>query len=277
MDHVPHSIYIKPLRVYDAWPENPNNPISSASVTNKTKQINTYDDWKIVPLSRPIVAAPSFKETYVDLPGTYGSLDFSRAQLGLPTYGNRIGQWEFVVLNDFRSWETAYSDIMHTIHGKRCIVTLEDDKKHFYVGNLTLNEWRSDPGWSRIVISYNLEPFKYLYEPTKLSVDIAQYRTAYINLKSEIIGRGPVHPWIKLTAENLGTNEIDMYILYGNNELGSLQDISLKTADKYVEIPEFILSNESGSNDIGITFMLSQESEYQGPVHIDILYTRRYM
>lgn len=277
MDHVPHSIYIKPLRTFDVWPENPNNPITSNSQLNRTSQINTYDDWKIVPLSRPIIAAPSFKEKYVDLPGAYGSLDFSRAQLGLPTYGNRVGQWEFVVLNDFRSWDVAYSDIQHTVHGKRCFVTLEDDKKHFYVGNLTLNEWRSDPGWSRIVISYNLEPFKYSYEKTQFSIDISQNEMQYLSLKPEILGRGPVHPWIKITAENVGTQKLDVYMLYGNNELAYLQDIHIKTFGKYIEIPEFILSNESGNNNIAITFMRSPNSEYTGPIHIDIVYTRRYM
>lgn len=279
-DHVPHSIFIKPLRAFDIWPENPNNPNDEISpsigATNKIQQINTYDDWHIVPLSRPLVNPPLFKEDYLDLPGVYGSLDYSRAHMGVPIYGNRTGQWEFVVLNDFRSWEVAYSDIQHTVHGKRCFVTLEDDPEYFYVGNLKLNEWRSDPGWSRIVIDYNLEPFKYSRNKTHLSAVFSVQDTVGFSLTPTLLGRQPVHPWVKITPES-PDDQVEINLLYTNLELQIVRNIKLSTTNIFVAMPEFLLTNESGTNEAALVFSRSSESPYYGDVSIDVVYTRRYM
>lgn len=278
--HVPHSIFIKPLRVFDVWPENPNYPndaiTPSIGETNKIRQINTYDDWHIVPLSRPLVNPPVFKENYLDLPGVYGSLDYSRAHMGIPVYGNRTGQWEFVVLNDFRSWEEAYSDIQHTVHGKRCFITLEDDPEYFYVGNLKLNEWRSDPGWSRIVIEYNLEPYKYCIKKAKLELDLSGENTEGINLNPTLLGRAPTRPWIKISPQTR-FDPILVNVACTNVELQTTRDMSIDKGDVYVSAPEFILSNESGANEVAILFTGTSVIEETGPVHIELLYTRGYM
>lgn len=247
MEHVPHSIYIQPLRTYDVWPFNPNNPITPPFV----QEINTFDDWRVVPISRPVIAPPVFKENYLDIPATYGSLDYSRAHTGLPVYGNRTGSWEFVVLNDYRRWEEAYSDIQHTIHGKRCFVTLEDDLDYFYVGNLTLNEWRSDPGWSRIVINYNLEPYKYSKTKSEHVVNLTDDGNENLTLTPILLGRAPTWPWVKVEP-NDPTQDANVELIYGNNELTNINSIVITEKNKYVQIPDFILSNESGSNNVGI-------------------------
>lgn len=275
-DHVPHSIFIKPLRAFDIWPENPNNPITTSGDINKIDLINTYDDWHIVPLSRPIVKPPVFKENYLDLPGVYGSLDYSRAHMGIPIYGNRTGQWEFVVLNDFRSWEEAYSDIQHTIHGRRCFVTLEDDPDYYYAGTLKLNEWRSDPGWSRIVIDYTLDPFKYSVIKTQLTDTLTSQPNVGFNLTPELLGREPVHPWVKITPENTD-DLVEINLLYTNLELQITRTIKLSTTNIFVAMPEFLLSNESGTNEAALVFSKNEDVEYEGEVGIEVVYTRRYM
>lgn len=279
MDHVPHSIYIKPLLARDVWPENPNFPIGSTGGWGylPVHEINTYDDWKIVPTSRPVVAPPAKKENEIELTGTYGSLDFSRAHTGLPIYGNRKGSWEFVVLNDFRSWEVAYSDIQHSVHGRRCLVTLEDDRDYYYAGTLTLNEWRSDPGWSRIVINYNLEPFKYSKKKTEISFDLSRNEPYSTQLKSTALGRAPVHPWIKCTPSTDGNFKIDC--VFGNTELAMINYITLSHKNIYKQIPEMLLSNENGNNTIQLAdFTFSPETDASiETIHVDILYTRRYM
>ena len=272
-DHVPHSIFIKPLNTFDNWPENPNYPNEAV---HRTRQINTYDDWKIVPASRPLVNPPMFRENYVDLPGLYGSLDYSRAHMGLPIYGNRTGQWEFIVLNDFRPWEEAYSTIQHTIHGKRCFVVLEDDPDYYYVGNLKLNDWRSDPGWSRIVIEYNLLPFKYHRDKTKLKLTISGTEAKSIKVASNLIGEAPVFPWIKISPPNT-SDPVKNVVSLTNDEIRNTQRITITKGSVYVPAPDLILSNESGQNEVSMTFYGSGITEATGPVSIEVLYTRRYM
>lgn len=272
MEHVPHSIYIRPLHTYDVWPENPNTPITPPF----TNEINTFENWRIVPVSRPVINPPQFKEDYLDIPGTYGSLDYSRARTGLPIYGNRTGSWEFLVLNDYRSWEEAYSDIQHTIHGKRCVITLEDDLKHFYVGNLTLNEWRSDPGWSRIVINYNLEPYKYAKQQNIFNFEVAAGGSYELELNELLLGRAPVNPWIKCTPVS-SEDSVNMLLIYTNPELYSTDSIDLSEGGKYIQIPEFILSNESGSNKINIFLYDAHTDVGETGFNIELLYRRGYM
>lgn len=278
MEHVPHSIYIRPLNTYDVWPYDPNHPFTLPYI----QEINTFDDWRIVPISRPVINPPVFKENYLDVPGTYGSLDCSRAHTGLPIYGNRTGSWEFVVLNDFRPWEMAYSDIQHTVHGKRCFVALEDDLDHFYVGTLKVNQWRSDPGWSRIVIDYNLEPFKYNKKDFQedygyeFDREITLGGGAQIVFHPTEIGWGPVNPWIKC-APNSSSDDANLLLIFTNPEIYAIDSIYLTTKNKYVQIPEFILSNESGNNECQLLLQDNRIETGTSGYHIDINFTRRYL
>ena len=122
--------------------------------------INTWDDWHIVPASRPLIAAPSVKTSYISLPGGDGSLDLTEVLAGRPTFQRRTGSWEFVVMNDYGDWATRYSEIMNYLQGEEYRIILDDDPEYYYQGRLSVNEWRSDPYYSRIVIEYNVDPYK---------------------------------------------------------------------------------------------------------------------
>ena len=128
------------------------------SITIGTK--NTWDDWHLVPTSRPLVEPPEVQTSYVTIPGSYGTLDLTEALTGYPTYGDRTGSWEFIVMNDYWNWETAYSEIMGYLHGKSYQVILDDDPGYYYEGRLSVDGWKSGKGWSTITIRYRFNPFK---------------------------------------------------------------------------------------------------------------------
>ena len=121
---------------------------------------NTYDDWHIVPSSRPLFAPPPVKTNYIDLPGSNGKLDLTDILNGYPVYENRIGSMEFIVLNGYGEWQNRYSDICNYLHGKKMKAVLEDDPAWYYEGRFAVNEWRSEKDWSRIVIDYDVYPYK---------------------------------------------------------------------------------------------------------------------
>ena len=121
---------------------------------------NTYDEWHMVPTSRPVVNPPSVKTSYVDLPSSHGQLDYTLYLLGEVPYGQRTGSWEFT-LKPGTSWANVYSSILNYLHGVRHTVILEDNPAFQYVGRLAVNEWKSDQKRSIITIDYNLDPFKY--------------------------------------------------------------------------------------------------------------------
>ena len=134
------------------------------SSTMKHGSINTWDDWHLIPTSRPVFQQGSTKTNYVDIPGSDGHIDLSEALTGYPVYNNREGSLEFIVANGWRnSWAEGFSRFANWLHGKRLRVVLDDDPEYFYEGRFELNEWTSnnDGTWSNVTIDYNLKPYKY--------------------------------------------------------------------------------------------------------------------
>lgn len=128
------------------------------SITIGTK--NTWDDWHLIPATRPLFNPPTVKTNLVDIPGGDGVLDLTTALAGRPTYNNRIGSWTFYVQNGYRDWSALYSEIMVYLHGQEFIAILEDDPGYYYEGRFSVNQWKSDKDWSQIVIDYNVGPYK---------------------------------------------------------------------------------------------------------------------
>lgn len=121
---------------------------------------NTWDDWHLIPKSRPLFNPPSVKTNYIEIPGGDGSLDLTTALAGRPVYKNRTGAWEFYVENGFKDWTVLYSEIMTYLHGKKLKAILEDDPDYYYEGRFAVNAWKSDPNWSIITIDYEVGPYK---------------------------------------------------------------------------------------------------------------------
>ena len=127
---------------------------------------NTYDEWGMVSSSRLHVSPPEVKTNYIDVPGADGQLDYSTVLTGSVRYGRRTGSWEFW-LKPEEKWVDVYTDILMTIHGKNMRLVLSDDPEYFYEGRISINEWASGEQNSKIVLDYNLDPYKYMLDSTK--------------------------------------------------------------------------------------------------------------
>lgn len=121
---------------------------------------NTWDDWHLIPATRPLFNPPTVKENMVNIPGGDGVLDLTASLAGRPTYNNRTGSWTFYVQNGFKDWSVLYSEIMVYLHGQTFKAILEDDPEYFYEGRFSVNQWKSDKDYSQIVINYNVGPYK---------------------------------------------------------------------------------------------------------------------
>lgn len=130
---------------------------------------NTWDDWHLVPTSRPLVAPPQPRTSYADLVGGDGSMDLTTSLTAKPIYGNRMGSWEFLVINTGQIptdttvpglWATRYSEIMNYLHGKKFNIILDDEPGFYYTGRLSVTGWQSQKGNSTITIDYNVDPYK---------------------------------------------------------------------------------------------------------------------
>lgn len=122
---------------------------------------NTWDDWHLIPVSNPVFNPPSPKTKYVDIPGADWHLDMSTVLTGDIAYSGREGSFEFYVANGYDDWFNIYSDILDYLHGQSLNAVLEDDPMYYYQGRFAVNEWKSEAHNSKIVIDYNVSPYKY--------------------------------------------------------------------------------------------------------------------
>lgn len=126
--------------------------------------VNTWDDWHLIPTSRPEIVAPEVYTNYVDLPGAHGKLDLSEYLTGGPVFKNRSGSLQFYALAEHGFWAERYNQICNFLHGRRLQMVLYDEPEYFYTGRFRVESWQSDgqTNWSTVTINYELDPFKFL-------------------------------------------------------------------------------------------------------------------
>ena len=139
----------------------------SLTSDGKFAGMNTWQNWHLIPSSRPTMPMPGFATKYVEIPGRDGSIDLSEFLVKRPVYGDRSGSFEFIVDHtQEKDWIDLYRRIATYLHGKKmkmCLVG--DDPNYYYEGRFALNEWASDSNWSRIVLNYQVGPYKIAVKP----------------------------------------------------------------------------------------------------------------
>ena len=128
---------------------------------------NTWEDWRIVPTSRPTVAAPKPKYNFVQIPGSSYVADLTETIAGEVTYEPREGSFEFAVINK-QQWNFVYETILNYLQGKRVRFVLADEPDYYYEGRCTLESWDPGANYSTITINYYVLPYKY---PRTYSLD----------------------------------------------------------------------------------------------------------
>ena len=137
--------------------------------------LDTYKDFHLIPSSRPTIAMPGIETKYVTIPGRDGTLDLSNyLREDRPAYGDRSGNFEFVVENDFdvdarpeEFWMTIYPRLVNTLHGKKFkMVLLEDDPDYFWEGRFSVEKYEPGEGHhSEVSIAYQVGPYKWKIRP----------------------------------------------------------------------------------------------------------------
>lgn len=221
---------------------------------------NTWDDWRLVPSSRPVFNPPPQKVKTLDIPGGNGLIDLSESLTGYPLYENRTGSMEFIVMNDFKRWHNAYSDIMDYLHGQTMRAVLEDDPGYFYEGRFSVNQWKSEKDWSRIVIDYSVGPYKWtqlssvdywLWDPFNFQngvVSAVMFKNIAVTtskithrLEASMLGRAPVCPFFSVAS----SQRRGVRIRFINPALRI--DSTRLVPDGTSQIPEFVFFGGQGT------------------------------
>lgn len=120
---------------------------------------HTWDDWKLVPTSRPVIAAPAPKYNFIEIPGTEQEIDLTEALTTRVNFSPREGSLEFLVVNKAH-WAAVYEEVMNYLAGKRCRMVLDDEKEYYYQGRCYVSDWKSDQANSILTIGYHFDPRK---------------------------------------------------------------------------------------------------------------------
>ena len=209
---------------------------------------HTWFDWHLVPSSRPLFNPPSLKTHTVDIPGADGVIDETESLTGYPTFNNRTGSMEFIVMNGFQEWHELYTSISNYLHGRRMRIYLDDDPEWFYEGRVWVDEWRSEKDNSRISISYDVGPYKWRNESV-LESDFSPYKNIAVSSSEKVIqiadtGRAPVCPTLIVSTSDANGVEVVYTDVDGNV-------FAYSVGDGRVEIPQIVFYGEvSGSMQI---------------------------
>ena len=137
-----------------------NVPSGSSQPTTK----NTWDDWKLIPSSRPNISLPNVNYKYVDIPGRNGSIDISDYLVGRPYLSDRSGSFEFYVTNDYTGYNWFYlkDDIRAFLDGSEFEIHLNDESdsagEYYYIGRVVLKDWKTGSDFSTVSIEYRAQP-----------------------------------------------------------------------------------------------------------------------
>lgn len=122
---------------------------------------NTWNDWHLIPTSRPTIAHPEMLSTYVTIPGRQGSLNITNYLYSEPIYQDRSGTIEFYVMEGYVDHRITETNMLKFLQGRKMQVIFEDDPGYYYVGRIKLDKWTNEASRPSVSISYIIEPYKY--------------------------------------------------------------------------------------------------------------------
>lgn len=160
----------------------------------KFDDLHSYRDFSLILASKNI-KAPTPKTNLIEIEGADGVLDYSE-YFGEIKYNNRQVSFEFSTIVDQSEFLNLFSEIQNALHGKKMKITLEDDPEFYYLGRVTVNEWKSNGRIGKITVEADCDPYKYKLKPTVNSFSVSGTKAVvFENLRKSVV------PQFTTTAE----------------------------------------------------------------------------
>ena len=159
------------------------------SLTFKINNVekNTWDDWKMIPNTPPMISPPEPNTNYVDIPGRSGGpIDLTGVPFNKLTYKRMTGTWTFLREPDTKTTrKELYEALLKYFNGKAGRVILEEDPNWYYVGRFQIGVPTTSVGPIKIAMSYDLSPVRYSVrtdeaDPTYGDADVVPYHEGVI-------------------------------------------------------------------------------------------------
>lgn len=148
-------------------------------------------------LSQKTIGTPSPKREVIDIPGGDGVLDLTEF-FGAVKYSNRQLSFEFSTMVPQSQFMDLFAQVQNALHGQKMNIILDDDPEWFYMGRITVSEWKAEKNIGKLTIDCDCEPFKQSIYTTTVTKIVASNAT--IVLAND---KMPTVPTIETTAEFL--------------------------------------------------------------------------
>lgn len=155
---------------------------------------NTWSHLRLLPSSRPTMPQPQAAYKYVDIPGRDGPLDLTGYLTGKPTFGNRQGTLDFIVVQDSseqgqKDWVTRKKELAQFFDGSEMKIEFDDEVYEtyqtkngpaqrvrsdaaYYKGRVFFRGWTPGAQYSTVSLEYNVEPYRYKKSNDEKEVDL---------------------------------------------------------------------------------------------------------
>lgn len=147
---------------------------------------NSWTDFSLIRSSKTI-SSPEPKYIKVEVDGADGELDLTE-YFGDIKYKNRKLSFNFSTQVRETEFLNLFSSIQNALHGKNMKIVLEEDPDFYYIGRVSVNEWKSNKNVGELTIDCDCEPYKYKRYKTFYTFDLTE-STRYIlpNLKKQVV------------------------------------------------------------------------------------------
>lgn len=125
---------------------------------------NSSTDFGLILSAHTIGKAEPKIET-VELPAGNGVIDYTE-YFGDVFYKNRPLTFDFSTIRPTNEFPELFSQIQDTLHGRKMRISLSDDPTHYYIGRISVNEWKSNGRIGKLTIDVDAEPWKYKLNKT---------------------------------------------------------------------------------------------------------------
>lgn len=128
---------------------------------------HSYNDLQLI-LSQKIIGTPLPKTETIDIPGGDGVLDLTEFH-GETKFNNRTLTFEFSTIVPQSQFMEVFSRVQDALHGKKMQIILEEDSEWYYVGRITVSEWKAEKSIGKLTIDCDCEPYKNNINETTVS------------------------------------------------------------------------------------------------------------
>lgn len=170
---------------------------------------HAWNDFQLI-LASKTIGTPSPKTETIDIPGGDGVLDLTEF-FGETKYNNRSLSFEFSSMVNPSEFMPLFSRVQNALHGKKMTITLDDDPEWYYIGRISVSEWKADRNIGKLVVDCDCDPYKYQISTTTVTRSISGTSTILLsNTRKRVV------PEIRVTSSS------GLSITYGSGYLWTL-------------------------------------------------------